>query len=131
MLGISIAKEVGPHFEDENKKPITLPDHARDPKTGYCRPYPHLTQALTKQMEWVPTYINRFQKTIPEGKSELSLALKDLSDFQIVVLLHDGPFKSAQNAWKQKAKTDAQIAEMQEEARRGIRAERVSVCILK
>ncbi|KAF8594940.1 hypothetical protein BDV93DRAFT_564924 [Ceratobasidium sp. AG-I] len=125
MLRIAAAKDVGPYFEDANKQPDTLPAQFRD-KTGYCQPYPHLRAPLTKQMIWVPTFMLRFKKTISVGDSEVSKALRDMSDYQIVVLLHDGPFKTAQNEWRRQKLTVAQLDEMRAEARRKMRADRTA-----
>ena len=128
MCRVDQAKDIGPHFEDEHGEPDTLPVQFRDPVTGYCQPYPHLGKPLTKQTAWVPTYVLRFRKTIPSDNGDVSKALHAMSDLEIVTLLHDGPFKSAQNEWTRAKRTKDEIKEMQDNARRHSRADRVSVC---
>ncbi|QRV94933.1 hypothetical protein RhiJN_22951 [Ceratobasidium sp. AG-Ba] len=100
MLGITSAKGVRPHFEDDFSEPDTLPAKFLDPETNYCQPFPHWSASLTKQTAWVPTYLLRFRSTIPNNESELSNMLRALSDEQILILLHDGPFKTAQTTWR-------------------------------
>lgn len=128
MCRVELVKDIGPHFVDEHGDPDTLPSHLFDPKTDYCQPCPHLTAPLDEQTAWVPTFLLRFRKTIPTGDSELSNALRALSDYDVLVLLHDGPFKSAQSSWKRQQNTDSDIEEMRAKARRYSRADRVSVC---
>jgi hypothetical protein len=118
MLGITAAKSIRPYFEDEHGEPDTLPGQFIDPDTNYCQPYPHWKASLIKQLAWIPTYILRFRSTIPNDRSDLSNMLRGLSDEQIVILLHDGPFKSAQTAWRDMRKTDTELETMRAEARR-------------
>ncbi|KAG8727999.1 hypothetical protein FRC10_005421, partial [Ceratobasidium sp. 414] len=124
MLGIAAAREIRPFFEDDYGEPDTLPVQFVDPDTGYCRPYPHWKMPLTKQVVWIPTYVVRFRSTIPHDRSELSNVLRALSDEQIVILLNDGPFKSAQAAWRDFKKTDTEIEAMRSNARRYQRCDR-------
>lgn len=128
IVRVDKINNMGPHFVDEHGNPDTLPAHAYDPITDYCQPYPHLTAALTRQTAWIPTYILRFIKTIPNNQSEVSRELLQLSEYDIVVLLYDGPFKSAQSSWIKKQKTDMEVKEMCTNSRRYARADRVSVC---
>lgn len=125
MLNIQAAKSIRPYFEDEYGEPDTLPEQFIDPETKYCQPYPHWKAPLTKQAAWVPTYILRFRSTISNDQSDLSILLRNLSDEQIIVLLSDGPFKSAQTAWRDLKKTDQELEAMRSNARRYQRAERV------
>lgn len=125
MLGISAAKAIQPYFEDEHNEPDTLPTQFIDPETKYCQPYPHWKASLTKQVAWIPTYILRFRSTIPNNRSELSTLLKSLSDEQIVVLLNDGPFKTAQTVWRDMKKTDEELEIMRANARKYQRTDRV------
>lgn len=120
------AKTVRPYFEDEHGEPDTLPAQFVDPVTKYCQPYPHWKAPLTKQVVWIPTYILRFRSMIPKDRGELSAKLHSLSDEQIVTLLHDGPFKSAQNAWRDMKKTNEELEVMRMGARRYQRIDRVS-----
>ncbi|KAG9093099.1 hypothetical protein FRC06_011673 [Ceratobasidium sp. 370] len=64
------------------------------------------------------------QSTITNDRSELSNVLRNLSDEQIIVLLNDGPFKSAQAAWRDLRKTDVEIEVMRSNARRYQRCDR-------
>ncbi|KAG9085356.1 hypothetical protein FS749_004476 [Ceratobasidium sp. UAMH 11750] len=124
MLGINAAREIRPFFEDEYGEPDTLPVQFLDADTGYCRPFPHWKAPLTKQVAWIPTFILRFKSTIPNDRSELSNVLWNLSDEQIIILLNDGPFKSAQAAWRDLKKTNAEIEVMRSNARRYQRSDR-------
>ncbi|KAG8707040.1 hypothetical protein FRC09_002066 [Ceratobasidium sp. 395] len=127
MLGISAAREIRPFFEDDYGEPDTLPADFVDPDTLYCRPYPHWKLPLTKQVRWIPTFIVRFQTTIPKDDSDTSKLLQSLTVKQIVTLLNDGPFKSAQAAWRSLEKTDLEVSAMQSDARRYQRTEKKSV----
>ncbi|KAF8604449.1 hypothetical protein BDV93DRAFT_507761 [Ceratobasidium sp. AG-I] len=127
MTPTTAAKEIGSHFTDKNNKPDTLPVQFVDPVTGYCQPYPHWRAALNKQLSWIPTYILCFRKTISADNTEGSQILCCLTNKQIVMLLHDGPFKSAQTKWRDSQKTAMEIAEMQALARRHARAYWTSV----
>ncbi|KAF8603709.1 hypothetical protein BDV93DRAFT_508345 [Ceratobasidium sp. AG-I] len=124
MLGISAAKEIHPYFEDEHGEPDTLPVQFVDPETKYCQPYPHWKASLAKQTAWIPTYILRFRSTVPNDRSDLSTMLRGLSDEQIVVLLSDGPFKTAQTAWRDMKKADEELEAMRSNARKYQRTER-------
>ncbi|KAG8750948.1 hypothetical protein FRC12_012684 [Ceratobasidium sp. 428] len=124
MLKISAAKEIKPYFEDEYGDPDTLPAQFVDPDTNYCMPYPHWKAPLTKQVAWIPTFIQRFRATIPNDSSELSTILRDLSDEQIVILLNDGPFRTAQSAWRDLKKSDEEIEGMRKYSRKYQRTER-------
>lgn len=126
MLGITASKEIRPYFEDEYGEPDTLPTQFVDPDTRYCRPYPHWKCPLTKQVAWVPTFLLRVRSTIPKDDSDVSNMLRNLSDEQIVTLLNDGPFKSAQTAWRDMKRTDVEIEAMRSSARRYQRVDRVS-----
>lgn len=126
MLAITVSREIRPYFEDEYGEPDTLPVQFIDPDTRYCRPYPHWKYPLTKQVAWIPTYILRFKSTIPKDGSDLANVLRNLLDEQIVILLNDGPFKSAQAAWRDMKKTDADVETMRSSARRYQRVDRVS-----
>jgi hypothetical protein len=112
MLGMVAAKSVRPYFEDKHGEPDTLPTQFVNPETGYCQPFPHWRVPLTKQVAWIPTYITRFRSTIPYDDSDLSIQLRALTDKQIIVLLHDGPFKSAQTAWRDMNKSDEELEQM-------------------
>lgn len=125
MLGIQAAKEIRPYFEDRYGEPDTLPEQFIDPETGYCQPYPHWKAQLIKQVAWIPTYVLRFRSTILNDQSELSNRLRSLSDEQIIILLSDGPFKSAQTAWRDMKKSDDELEVMRSCARRYQRVERV------
>ncbi|KAF8598962.1 hypothetical protein BDV93DRAFT_560861 [Ceratobasidium sp. AG-I] len=127
MLGITVASDIRPYFEDEYGEPDTLPTQFTDPDTKYCRPYPHWKTPLIKQTAWVPTYILRFKTTIPNDLSELSTMLRSLSDEQILILLNDGPFKSACAAWRNAKKTDLEIEAMRSSARRYQRCDRKAI----
>ncbi|KAG9084987.1 hypothetical protein FS749_004775 [Ceratobasidium sp. UAMH 11750] len=124
MLGISAAKSIRPYFEDDLGEPDTLPTQFVDPATKYCQPYPHWKAPLTKQVSWIPTFLLRFRSTIPNDQSDRSVLLHSLSDEQIIILLHDGPFKSAQTAWREMKKTDEEVEAMRASARRYQRADR-------
>ncbi|KAG9092551.1 hypothetical protein FS749_015622 [Ceratobasidium sp. UAMH 11750] len=124
MLGITAAKAIQPYFEDDFGDPDTLPAQFMDPDTKYCQPYPHWKAPLTKQTAWIPTYILRFRSTIPSDRSELSTLLKSLSEEQIVILLNDGPFKTAQTVWRDMKKSDEELEVMRKNSRRYQRAER-------
>ncbi|KAG8697373.1 hypothetical protein FRC08_006568 [Ceratobasidium sp. 394] len=127
MLGISAAKAIHPYFENQYGEPDTLPARFIDPETNYCQPYPHWKAPLSKQVAWVPTFLLRFRSTIPHDGSELSALLRNLSDEQIIILLNDGPFKSAQTAWRDMKKTDEELEAMRSNARRYHRAERKAI----
>ncbi|KAF8603014.1 hypothetical protein BDV93DRAFT_508771 [Ceratobasidium sp. AG-I] len=124
MLAITTASEIRPFFEDEYGDPDTLPTQFVDPDTKYCRPYPHWKAPLVKQAAWVPTYILRFRSTVPNDQSELSNMLRNLTDEQVLILLNDGPFKSACAAWRNAKKTDAEIEAMRSSARRYQRSDK-------
>ncbi|KAG8686953.1 hypothetical protein FRC08_012247 [Ceratobasidium sp. 394] len=124
MLGISAAKSIRPYFEDDLGEPDTLPTQFVDPATKYCQPYPHWKAPLTKQVSWIPTFLLRFRSTIPNDQSDRSVLLRSLLDEQIIILLHDGPFKSAQTAWREMKKTDEEVEVMRASARRYQRADR-------
>lgn len=125
MLGIAAASEIRPYFEDSYGEPDTLPTQFVDPDTKYCRPYPHWKSSLAKQIAWIPTYILRFRTTTPNDQSELSNVLRNLSDEQILILLNDGPFKSACTAWRNAKKTNLEIEVMRSSARRYQRCDKV------
>ncbi|KAG8709885.1 hypothetical protein FRC11_005135 [Ceratobasidium sp. 423] len=124
MQKITAARLIRPYFEDEHGEPDTLPAFALDPTTGYCQPYPHWKAPFTKQVPWIPTYIKRFRATIPKDNSDLSQILRDLTDEQIVILLHDGPWRTAVLKWSEMRKTPEEIEGMRSQARRYKRIER-------
>lgn len=125
MLGITAAKSILPYFEDEHGEPDTLPSQFVDPKTNYCQPYPHWKVPLTNQVLWIPMFLLWFRSTIPNDQSERSALLRSLTDEQIVALLHDGPFRSAQTMWRNMKKTDEELEAMRASARKYRRTERV------
>jgi hypothetical protein len=129
MLGMVAAKSVCPYFEDEHGEPDTLPAQFINPETGYCQPFLHWQVLLTKQVAWVPTYIMHFRSTVLNDDSDLAKRLWALNDEQIIILLHDGPFKSAQTAWCDLKKSDEDLKQMWVQARRYARVEKVSTCL--
>ncbi|KAG9120485.1 hypothetical protein FRC07_004010 [Ceratobasidium sp. 392] len=124
MLGIQAAQHVWAFFEDAYSQPDTLPVQFRDPNTGFIQPYPHWLAPLTRQVAWIPTYISRFKAMIPNDQTALSKTLRDLSDKQIIILLYDGPFKTACAAWRLSKKTEEEMRQMQSETRRYQRGKR-------
>jgi hypothetical protein len=125
MLSISQSKEIPPYFYDEDGNPDIFPVQFTDRETGYCRPFPHWNLKLTKQVEWVPTYL-RFRTTILEDGTGLSTKLLEMKDIKIVQLLLDGPFRTAQNKWRTLGKSDAEHEELRSKARRQRRIDNVS-----
>ncbi|CAE6368367.1 unnamed protein product [Rhizoctonia solani] len=126
MLKITASKDIRPFFENAYGEPDTLPAFAKDPRTGYCMPYPHWKVPLTKQLLWIPTYIAGFRGTIPNDNSELSCALRNHSDEQIVTLLCDGSFKTACSKWRELGFTPEETSRMRSQARRYQRTVRKS-----
>ncbi|KAG9119635.1 hypothetical protein FRC07_005263 [Ceratobasidium sp. 392] len=124
MLGIQAAQHVRAFFEDAHGQPDTLPVQFRDPDTGFIQPYPHWLAPLTRQVAWIPTYISWFKAMIPNDQTALSKTLRDLSDEQIIILLCDGPFKTACAAWRLSKKTEEEMRQMRSETRRYQRGER-------
>ncbi|CUA74377.1 hypothetical protein RSOLAG22IIIB_11171 [Rhizoctonia solani] len=124
MLGINAAKDVRPFFVNSNGGLDTLPAFAKDPVTGYCTPYPNWKVSLAKQTAWIPTYLLRFRAIIPNDNNELSRTLRGMTDEQILIVLHDGPWKSARKAWRDLKKSDGEIKVMQSNARRYQRTDR-------
>ncbi|QRW01093.1 hypothetical protein RhiLY_09224 [Ceratobasidium sp. AG-Ba] len=124
MLGISAAASVRGYFLNAHGQPDTLPAQFVDPDTLYCRPYPHWGVSMTQQMAWVPTYLAQFRAMVPKDHSELSKVLNGLSDEQVVILLHDGPFKTACTTFKSSQKTEPELAQLRCKARRYQRIER-------
>ncbi|QRV92675.1 hypothetical protein RhiJN_20693 [Ceratobasidium sp. AG-Ba] len=109
MVHIRSAKEIRPYFVDQFGKPDTLPSQFADPKTGYIDPCPYWPGTLAMQLEWLPTFLFRVRATIPNNQSDLSTALRDLSDEQIIVYLHDGVYKTCQTTWRDAKKTPEEI----------------------
>ncbi|CCO36530.1 hypothetical protein BN14_10668 [Rhizoctonia solani AG-1 IB] len=101
MLEVECSKDITVYFEHKNGEPDTLPLIFVNPQTGYCRPRPHWKKSLLKQLAWIMTF---------------------LSDEQIIILLCDGPFKTATTVWRDRKYTDAQIQELQSIERRKHRA---------
>ncbi|KAG8684462.1 hypothetical protein FRC11_012067 [Ceratobasidium sp. 423] len=124
MQKISASRFIHPYFEDEHGEPDTLPVFALDPDTGYCQPYPHWKASLSRQVAWVPTYIKRFRATIPNDNSDVSQILRDFTDEQIVILLHDEPFKTASAKWSEMRKSPEEVEAMRSQARWYKRTER-------
>ncbi|CCO36143.1 hypothetical protein BN14_10268 [Rhizoctonia solani AG-1 IB] len=122
MIDIECSKDITVYFEHKNGEPDTLPVFFADRQTGYRRPRPHWKESLLKQMEWAPTFLKWFRATIPNNNSELSTLLRSLSDEQIIILLCDGPFKTAATVWRDRKYTDAQIKELRSIERRKHRA---------
>ncbi|KAG8766625.1 hypothetical protein FRC12_006749 [Ceratobasidium sp. 428] len=127
MLGITAAKEIPPHYEDEYGEPDTLPKQFIDPDTGYCRPCPHWEAAPVKQIAWIPTYLERFFATIPNDGSELATTLRSLTVEQVVILLIDGPFKTARASWRDMKKSDEEVKAMRKYHRGYQRTERKAI----
>lgn len=126
MGGIKQAKDISPPFYDKTGAPDVFPYFAVDPETGYCQPYPDWTSPLTSQPEWVPTYLERFRKTIPNNASTLSKVLRGLSDEEVIASMHDAPFSTARNSRRQTAKSGEALLQMQSEVRQRWRLDRVS-----
>ncbi|CAE6438793.1 unnamed protein product [Rhizoctonia solani] len=116
------SSEIRVYFEHKNGEPDTLPVFFANPLTGYRRPHPHWKKSLASQMEWIATYIERFRAMIPNNNSELSSLLRGLSDEQIVIMLHDGPFKTAVTVWRNRKYTNEDIIRLQSNERRKHRA---------
>ncbi|QRV84784.1 hypothetical protein RhiJN_12800 [Ceratobasidium sp. AG-Ba] len=116
MIGITAARFIPPHFENEYGEPDTLPAAFRDHRTGYCTPKIHWKAILPKQIAWVPTFLLWFKCTIPNDGSKLSEVLRSLSDEQIIILLYDGPLKTCQTTFRDMKKTDEEIKAMQVQA---------------
>ncbi|QRV95524.1 hypothetical protein RhiJN_23542 [Ceratobasidium sp. AG-Ba] len=118
MISVPSSKEIRAYFVDEYGKPDTLPSQFADPETGYIQPCPYWPGSLLEQLEWLPTYISRVRMTIPHDQSDLSKALRDLTDEHIVTYLHDGIFRTCQTVWRNMRKTPEQIAASRSHARR-------------
>ncbi|QRV96269.1 hypothetical protein RhiJN_24287 [Ceratobasidium sp. AG-Ba] len=127
MLGISCAREVKPYFLDKYGEPDTLPDQFKNPINGYIQPCPNWELSLAKQVIWVPTYVRQFRMSIPKNQTPQAEMLRNLSDEQIIVLLHDGPFRSASTAWRNMKKSDQEVKDMQSNARQYQRCERKAI----
>ncbi|KAG9123883.1 hypothetical protein FRC07_013639 [Ceratobasidium sp. 392] len=114
MLDIAAAKEIRPYYLDAYGNHDVFPEQFVDPVTKYCMPFPHWGKTFQKQALWVPTYVNHFIGLIPKGDSELSVLLRGLSHEDIVVLLYNGPWKSALAAWRSaNVKTEKELEKMQ------------------
>ncbi|KAG9084884.1 hypothetical protein FRC06_003848, partial [Ceratobasidium sp. 370] len=109
MLEISAAKEIRPFYEDEHGNPDVFPEQFIDPVTKYCKPFPHWTKVFQRQGLWVPTYIDHFVSLIPKDGGELAVCLKSFSEEDIVALLFNGPWKTAQSVWCAANKTEVEI----------------------
>ncbi|KDN34884.1 hypothetical protein RSAG8_12071, partial [Rhizoctonia solani AG-8 WAC10335] len=113
LVGTKRIKDVRVHFEDQYGEPDTLPEHFVNPETKYCQPCPHNIAGLARQIDWIPSWLQRCKGTIPNDQSELSLVLRSLTDEEWVCFLHFGPFKTVQQAWRNLGKTVEELQAMQ------------------
>ncbi|KAG8721868.1 hypothetical protein FRC08_009391 [Ceratobasidium sp. 394] len=127
MLKISAAKEIRPFYEDDFGNPDVFPQQFTDPITGYCMPFPHWGKVLQKQPLWVPTYVDHFHGLISKEGGELAELLRSFSEEDIVLLLFNGPWKTAQTAWRSSNKTDADLQAMRARQASCHRAERKAI----
>ncbi|EUC60581.1 hypothetical protein RSOL_352520, partial [Rhizoctonia solani AG-3 Rhs1AP] len=109
---IKWVKDVGPYFEDENGEPDTLPEYFVDPETKRALPCPYWPKALNKQIDWIPTWLEWCKGTISNDSSEISLALRSLTDEEWVCYLHFGPFRTGQQTWRNSKKTEEELQAM-------------------
>ncbi|KAG8794352.1 hypothetical protein FRC12_024853 [Ceratobasidium sp. 428] len=108
MLKILAAEKIKPYFKDKYSNLETLPAQFVDPDTDYHMPYPHWKGPLTKQVAQILMFMQHFCVTIPNN----STILCGLLDEQIVILLNNGPFRTARLAWQELKKSDKEIEGM-------------------
>ncbi|EUC61270.1 hypothetical protein RSOL_390340, partial [Rhizoctonia solani AG-3 Rhs1AP] len=73
-------------------------------KDGYCKPRPHWNIPFADNHHWFSVFIKVFRSMIPADESEFAAVCNQFTDRQILVLLHDGPFKSLSGGWKRENK---------------------------
>ncbi|KAG9098247.1 hypothetical protein FRC06_006619 [Ceratobasidium sp. 370] len=88
--GVSSSSDVRPWQQNEDGSLDVFPMFLRDEKTGYGIPCPNWVVCLSEQVEWVPTYLERFHSMIPNDDSALSAKLRD----------QDGPLQTIKANWK-------------------------------
>ncbi|EUC63645.1 hypothetical protein RSOL_514380 [Rhizoctonia solani AG-3 Rhs1AP] len=73
-------------------------------RNGYCKPYPHWDRPFANNYPWFSVYLSLWRSMIPKDSSAFEMACRGFTDRQILVLLHDGPFKSLVTGWNTKKK---------------------------
>ncbi|KAG9107919.1 hypothetical protein FRC07_008562 [Ceratobasidium sp. 392] len=114
-LDIPSTKRIRPVYFKVDGSPDFFPEALKDKKTGYCTPCPHWGRSLSDQVEWIPTYLERFRAMIPKDDDPTSIKLRDLSDRQVIMLMHDGPFNSGQDTWRDMKRNSAAAEKVQAE----------------
>ncbi|CUA74598.1 hypothetical protein RSOLAG22IIIB_11343 [Rhizoctonia solani] len=113
-----------PSFVDSNGNDDYFPKAFADPITGYRQPFPNYDKPMDQQTAWVPTVYERFVSTVPHDNGSVSTMLRGLSDEQILILIHDGPFSTARGNWGKRGKLGNKD-EQNSHARREKRSERI------
>ncbi|KEP47372.1 hypothetical protein V565_157890 [Rhizoctonia solani 123E] len=126
-FSINGLNELRPPFLDANGRVDYFPEEFVDLKTGYKQPFPDWGEPMTQQMVWVPTLLWRWKAMIPHDTGPTSTMLRNMSDEEALIFLHDGPFKSARNEWGKKKYTKDQLDDMRSNARQDRRAESKSL----
>ncbi|KAG8734052.1 hypothetical protein FRC10_011983, partial [Ceratobasidium sp. 414] len=85
--GVSSLNDVWPWQQNEDGSLDVFPAFLRDEKTG-------------EQVEWLLTYLERFQLMILNDGTALSAKLREMSDERITIHLRDGPLQTLKASWK-------------------------------
>ncbi|KDN34829.1 hypothetical protein RSAG8_12099, partial [Rhizoctonia solani AG-8 WAC10335] len=89
-----------PGFYYQHGQPNYFPDEFTG-DDGYCKPYPRWNKSFADNHHWFSVFITLWRSMVPEDGSEFTVACRKFTDRQILVLLHDGPFKSLAVGWNQ------------------------------
>ncbi|KAG8685513.1 hypothetical protein FRC11_010467, partial [Ceratobasidium sp. 423] len=99
MLDIEKVTSGAPAFYYKGSQPDYFLAHLKD-ATGYTKPAPNWTWSFTNNYPWFTTYTDHFKKSVIDDQSAFSAAASEYNDLQMLMLLHDGPFRSLVSAWK-------------------------------
>ncbi|EUC67638.1 hypothetical protein RSOL_566990, partial [Rhizoctonia solani AG-3 Rhs1AP] len=75
-------------------------------RDGYCKPYPHWDISFADNYHWFSVYLSLWRSMVPKDSSAFEMACRGFTDRQLLVLLHDGPFKSLVTGWNTKKKEE-------------------------
>ncbi|CCO36812.1 hypothetical protein BN14_10958 [Rhizoctonia solani AG-1 IB] len=113
MLGVKKFASPLPPFYYKDNQPDFFPAELK--KDGFGMPSPHWNLTFAENYYWFSTFILLFKRIIPNDGSPFAAACRELTDYQILILLHDGPFSSLVAAWRKENRSGLVVKEESDE----------------
>ncbi|KAG8786845.1 hypothetical protein FRC12_016185 [Ceratobasidium sp. 428] len=128
-IGVKNSNCIRPPMKKPDGTSDLFPEFLKDPFTGRCTPCPDWDVGLPRQVELVNRFVRRFLVEAPalanSYPKEVRERVAQMTTEDVVIRLHDGVYRSAQQKWRdQSQKGAAHVEAMQVEAKRNARLEK-------